>query len=77
MTRLRARGVVKKIKLDPWWGLGFCSVPRLLLFGPNGGLLSDASRGNLYREEWEEDGRNNANAKRKHVNPSNDGLERF
>ena len=77
MTCLRAKVVVRKDLFAPWWGLVFCSVPRLLLFGPNGGLLSDASQRYLYREEWEEDGRNHANAKRKHLNPSNDGLEFF
>ena len=77
MTCLRAKGVVKKIKLPLGGVYGFCSVPKLLLSGPNGGLLSVASRRYLYGEEWEEDGRNNANAKRKHLNPSNDGLEIF
>ena len=35
---LRAKGVVR----SPWWGLGFCSVSWLLLFGPESGLLGDA-----------------------------------
>ena len=29
-------------EITPWWGLGFCSVSWLLLFGPESGLLSDA-----------------------------------
>ena len=28
--------------IAPWWGLGFCSVSWLLLFGPESSLLSDA-----------------------------------
>ena len=42
------RGGENQIKIAPWWGLGFWFSLLLLLFGPNSGLLSDASRRYLY-----------------------------
>ena len=46
-------------------------------FRPEHGLLSEAARGYVYRQEWEIYGRIHASAKRQHLNPSNDGLEVF
>ena len=39
--------------IAPWWGLGFLFSLLLLLFGPNSGLLSDASREYLYNRGME------------------------
>ena len=44
---------------------------------PEQGLLSEAARGYLQRQEWENYGRIHAKTKRRHQNPSNDGLESF
>ena len=41
------------IKIAPWWGLAFWFSLLLLLFGPNSGLLSDASQGDLYNRGME------------------------
>ena len=38
----QGKGSRSKNQIAPWWGLGFCSVSWLLLFGPDSGLLSDA-----------------------------------
>ena len=46
-------------------------------FRPEHGLLSEAARGYLYRQDWENHGRIHASAKQQHLNPSNDGLEFF
>ena len=46
-------------------------------FRPEHGLLSEAARGYLQRQEWENYGRIHAKTKRRHQNPSNDGLEFF
>ena len=42
------RGGDNLIKIAPWGALGLWSSLLLLLFGPNSGLLSDASQGYLY-----------------------------
>ena len=57
--------------------LGSAQSLQAAVFWPEHGLLSKAARGYLYRQEWESYGRIHANAKRQHLNPSNDGLERF
>ena len=49
----------------------------MLLFGPNSGLLSDATRGYLHNREWEDEGRIHAKREAQHQNPLNDGLEFF
>ena len=46
-------------------------------FQPEHGLLSEAARGYLQKQEWENYGRIHAKAKRRYQNPSNDGLEFF
>ena len=71
------RGGDVKIKLAPWWGLGFWSVSWMLLFGQNSGLLGDATRGYLYNREWGDEGQIHAKREALHQNPSNDGLEFF
>ena len=77
MTCLRAKAVVKKIKLPLGGVLGSAQSLQAAAFWPEHGLLSEAARGYLYRQEWENYGRILANAKRQHLNPSNDGLEFF
>ena len=77
MTCLRATGVVKKLNCPLVGSWFLLSLSRLLRFGPKHGLLSEAARGYLYRQEWEKYGRIHASAKRQHLNPSNDGLEFF
>ena len=57
--------------------LGSAQSLRAAAFRPEHGLLSEAARGYLYRQEWENCGRIHANAKRQHLTPSNDGLEFF
>ena len=57
--------------------LGSGDVCWLLLFGQKCGLLSDTSRGYLYKEKCEDEGRIQANVKRQHLNLSNDGIELF
>ena len=47
------RGGDDLIKIAPWRGLGFWFSLLLLLFSPNSGLLSDASRGYLYNRGME------------------------
>ena len=42
------RGSNDSITIASCWGLRFWFSLLLLLFGPNSGLLSDASRGYLY-----------------------------
>ena len=46
-------------------------------FRPEHRLLSEAARGYLQRQEWENYGQIHAKTKRRHQNPSNDGLEFF
>ena len=77
MTCLRAKGVVKKIKLPLGGVLGSAQSLQAAAFRPEHGLLSEAARGYLYRQEWENYGQIHASAKRQHLNPSNDGLEFF
>ena len=77
MTCLRAKGVVKKIKLPLGGVLGSAQSLQAAAFRPEHGLLSEAARGYLYRQEWENYGRIHASAKRQHLNPSNDGLDFF
>ena len=77
MTCLRAKGVVKKIKLPLGGVLGSAQSLQAAAFRPEHGLLSEAARGYLQRQEWEIYGRIHAKAKRRHQNPSNDGLEFF
>ena len=77
MTCLRAKGVVKKIKLPLGGVLGSAQSSEAAAFWPKHGLLSEAARGYLYRQEWEKYGRIHAGAKQQHLNSSNDGLELF
>ena len=77
MTCLRAKGVVKKIKLPLGGVLGSAQSLQAAAFRPEHGLLSEAARGYLYGREWENYGRIHASAKPQHLNPSNDGLEFF
>ena len=77
MTCLRAKGVGKKFKLPFGGVLGSAQCLQAAAFRPEHGLLSEAARGYLYRQEWENDGRSHASATRQHLNPSNDGLELF
>ena len=44
---------------------------------PEHGLLSEAARRYLQRQEWKNYGRIHVRTKRRHQNPSNDGLEFF
>ena len=46
-------------------------------FRPEHGLLSEAARGYLQRQEWENYGQIHAKTKQRHQNPSNDGLDFF
>ena len=77
MTCLRAKGVVKKIKLPLGGVFGSAQSLEAAAFWPEHGLLSEAAREYLYIQEWENYGRIHASAKRQHLNPSNDGLEVF
>ena len=77
MTSLRAQVVVEKINLPLGGVLGSAESLQAAAFRPEHGLLSEAARGYLYRQEWENFGRIHASAKRQHLNPSNDGLEFF
>ena len=77
MTCLRAKGVIKKNNLPSGGVLGSAQSLQGAAFRPEDGLLSEAARGYLYRQEWENYGRIHASAKRQHLNPSNGGLEFF
>ena len=77
MTCLRAKGVVKKNQLLLGGVLGSAQSLQAAAFQPEHGLLSEAARGYLYRQEWENYGRIHASAERQHPNPSNDSLEFF
>ena len=68
---------MKKIKLPLDGVLGSAQSLQAAALWPKHGLLSEAARGYLYRQEWENYGQIHANAKRQRVNPSNDGLEFF
>ena len=66
-----------KIKLPLGGVLGSAQSLQAAAFRPEHGLLSEAARGYLQKQEWENSGRIHAKAKRRHQNPSNDGLEFF
>ena len=65
------------MEFAPWWGLGSAQSLQAPAFRPEHGLLSEAARGYLQRQEWENYGRIHAKTKRRHQNPSNDGVEFF
>ena len=69
--------MVKNIDLTLGGVLGSAQSLQAAAFRPEHSLLSEAACGYLYRQEWEIYGRIHANAKRQHLNPSNDGLEFF
>ena len=77
MTCLRAKGVVKKIKLPLCWVLGSAQSPGGSFLAQKAAYSATLLRGYLQRQEWENYGRIHPNAKRQHLNPSNDGLEFF
>ena len=77
MTCLRAKGVVRKIQLPLGGVLRSAQSLKAAAFRPEHGLLSEAARGYLYRQEWENYVRSHASVKRQHLNPSNDDLEFF
>ena len=73
----QGEGSCKKIKLPLGGVLGSAQSLQAAAFRPEHGLLSEAARGYLQRQEWWNYGRIDAKAKRRHQNPSNDGLEFF
>ena len=70
-------GSRNKIKLPLGGVFGSAQSLQAAAFCPEHGLLSEAARGYLQRQEWENYGRIHAKTKRRHQNPSNDGLELF
>ena len=57
--------------------LGSAQSPGCCFSAQKAAYSATLSEGYLQRQEWENYGRIHANAKRKHLNPSNDGLEFF
>ena len=57
--------------------LGSAQSPGCCFSAQKAAYSATLSRGYLQRQEWENYGRIHANAKRQHLNPSNDGLEFF
>ena len=68
---------MKEINLPLGGVLGSAQCLQAAAFRPEHGLLSEAARGYLQRQEWEIYERIHAKTKRRHQNPSNDGLEFF
>ena len=68
---------MKKINLPLGGVLGSAQSLQAAAFRPEHGLLSEAARGYLQRQECENYGRIHAKTKRRHQNASNDVLEFF
>ena len=73
----QGEGSRKEIKLPLGGVLGSAQSLQAAAFRPEHGLVSEAARVYLQRQEWENYGQIHAKGERRHQNPSNDGLEFF
>ena len=71
------RGCDDLIRIAPWRGLGSGSVSCCCFSARAAAYSARLCEDICTTEEWEDEGRIHANAKRQHLNPSNDGLEFF
>ena len=66
-----------KTRIAPWRGLGSGSVSCCCFSARTAAYSAKLCEDICTTEEWEDEGRIQANAKRQHLGPSNDGLEIF
>ena len=71
------RGCDDSIRIAPWRGLGSGSVSSRCFLARTAAYSARLCEDICTTEEWEDEGRIHANAKRQHLNPSNHGLEFF
>ena len=71
------RGCADFIRIAPWRGLDSGSVSCCCFLARTAAYSTRLGEEVCKTEEWEDEGQIHANAKRQHLNPSNDGLEFF
>ena len=71
------RGCDDLIRIAPWRGLGSGSVSCCCFSARTAAYSATLCEDICTTEEWKDEGQIHANAKRQHLNPSNDGLEFF
>ena len=71
------RGCDDLIPIAPWRGLGSGSVSCCCFSARTAAYSAKLCEDICTKEEWKDEGRIYANAKRQHLNPSNDALEFF
>ena len=71
------RGCADSIRIAPWRGLVSGSVSCCCFSARTAAYSARLCEDICTTEEWEDEGRIHANAKRQHLNPSNDGVEFF
>ena len=71
------RGCADLIRIAPRRGLNSASVSCCCFSAQTAAYSTRLCEEVCTTEEWENEGRIHANAKRQHLNPSNDGLESF
>ena len=71
------RGCADLIRIAPWCGLDSGSVSCCCFWARTAAYSTRLCEEVCTTEEWENEGRIRANAKRQHRNLSNDGLEFF
>ena len=71
------RGCTDFKRIAPWRGLDCGSVSCRCFSARTAAYLTRLCEEVCTTEEWEDEGRIHASAKRQHLNPSNDGLQFF
>ena len=71
------QGCADLFGIAPWRGLGSGAVSCCCFLAQTAAYSARLCEDICTTEEWEDEGRIHANAKRQHLNPSNDGLELF
>ena len=69
------RGCAVLIRIAPWRGLDAGSVSCCCFSAGTAAYATRLCEEVCTTEDWENEGRIQASAKREHLNPSNDGLE--
>ena len=70
-------GLDDEIRMAPWRDLGSGSVSCCCFSAQTAAYSARLCEDICTTGEWKDEGRMHANAKRQHLNPSNDGLEFF